>query len=154
MAYDKDRNLIDRREMLRVKIKSLVAESQIIRKDAGKAHRRGNLQIFNELTTHRKVQLRISARHTSLALGFLKGRTYKEMEPKSADYPDWKAVHRMLTQYGTPLFKDVLDEFVTRNGITPDWSKLPEALDAFNEQQRHDRALAEHSRLSQELQTI
>lgn len=61
---------------LRVNLKSLTAEARIIRQEtrrAGPAYR-------DELTMHRRGRLREEARYTHLALAFLRGRRYRQVE--------------------------------------------------------------------------
>lgn len=61
---------------LRVNIKSLAAEARIIRQEARRA---GNFYSW-QLTNHRRGKLREEARYTHLALAYLRGRTYAEVE--------------------------------------------------------------------------
>jgi hypothetical protein len=88
--------IVDRREMLQVKAKSLAAEARIIR--AMEKKKRGPLR--EELYLHRTKELRGHARSTCIALGILKGRTLAEMEPTAYTVPDWSAVQAMLKKYG------------------------------------------------------
>lgn len=64
---------------LRVNIKSLAAESIIIRKEC----KRCSLEYLNEMVLHRRGRLREEARLSHLALGFIRGRPYKEIESKA-----------------------------------------------------------------------
>lgn len=96
--YAKDKTLlIDRREMLRVKLKSLAEEARIIRRE----ERRAWGVLRDELHQHRVRQVRSEARHTHLAYGFLRGKTYQQIEPSgSYTLPDWNSVAAMLKKYG------------------------------------------------------
>jgi hypothetical protein len=101
--YAKDRStIVDRREMLRVKLKSLAEEAKIIRREEHRTH--GALR--DELHTHRVLQVRSAARATHLAYGFIKGRTLAQMEPTRRPVPDyiesllWADVRKMLKKYG------------------------------------------------------
>lgn len=95
--YAKDRTtVIDRREQLRVKVKSLAAEARIIRKE--ELRTTGVLQ--HELWHHRISVVRSEARCTHLAYGFIRGRTLEQMEAKSDTPPDWERVRKMLKKYG------------------------------------------------------
>jgi len=77
--YDSTRvNIVDRREMLRVKLKSLVAEAKIIRREEHRTY--GALR--DELALHRRTVVRFEARCTHLAYGLIRGRTIDQMEPK------------------------------------------------------------------------
>lgn len=99
--YAKDRTtIVDRREMLRVKVKSLAEEARIIRREERRAH--GALR--NELHAHRVLIVRNEARATHLAYGFIKGLTLDQMEPKRdggpADALLWERVRKMTKRYG------------------------------------------------------
>lgn len=98
--YAKDRTTIqDRREMLRVKLKSLAEETRIIRREERRTH--GALR--EELYLHRTRAVGVEARLTHLAYGFIRGRTYEQMEAttKSPLTPaSWERVRAMLKKYG------------------------------------------------------
>lgn len=95
--YDKDRTtIIDRREMLRVKLKSLAEETRIIRKE----ERRTNGALRQELYLHRINEVRSAARSTHIAYGLIKGKTLEQMEHTSNSDPDWPAINKMITKYG------------------------------------------------------
>lgn len=96
--YDKAKLIVDRREMLRVKLASLVAESRIIRREERRTH--GALRF--ELQLHRTGVVRREARLTGLALGLIRGRTLLQMEPKSDTKPDRDRVVVMVKKYGPP----------------------------------------------------
>jgi hypothetical protein len=99
--YDRDRNtIIDRREMLRVKVKSLAAEARIIRREEQRSHG----QLRQELHEHRAQYLRGIARSTHIAYGLIKGRTIEQMEPTRTSEPDWDAIDKMLKKYGPKDF--------------------------------------------------
>lgn len=92
---DKAGNIIDRREMLRVKIKSLAEEARTIRKE----ERRAGAPLRAELRNHRVVVVRHEARHAHLAYGFLRGLKHKQMEHNTPAFDEAK-VRRMLERYG------------------------------------------------------
>lgn len=95
--YSKDKiTIVDRREMLKVKVKSLALEAQIIRKEERRTH--GELRA--ELHTHRVDVVRSEARHSCVAYGLIKGRRYEQMEVKPAKPIDWARVNKMLRRYG------------------------------------------------------
>jgi hypothetical protein len=95
--YQQDRKTIkDRREMLRVKLKSLAAEAQIIRRE----EHRSFGQLRNELHLHRVNEVRRAARMTHIAYALIKGRTLEQIEPNAATPPDWDAINKMLKKYG------------------------------------------------------
>ena len=100
--YDQDGEIYDRREMLRVKVKSLAAEAKIIRCEERKS--RGMLRY--QLKNHRRTVVRKAARAAHLALGFIRGRSLEEMEPKRRPEPPWITAHRraevakLVARYG------------------------------------------------------
>lgn len=95
--YAHDRcTIIDRREMLRIKLKSLAEEARIIRKEE---HRSWG-QLRNELHLHRVGIVRKTARDTHIAYGLLKGRTIEQIEHGAKTEPDWDAINKMLKKYG------------------------------------------------------
>lgn len=110
--YSKDRTtIVDRREMLRVKLKSLAAEARIIRLEELRTH--GDLR--RELRDHRKGTVGYEARATHLAYGFIRGRTLEAMEPRRyVGMPKWLAdecdrqlferVRAMTKKYGPAGF--------------------------------------------------
>jgi hypothetical protein len=83
-------------KFLKVKIKSLAAEARIIRHEERKS--RGQLR--NDLANHRKGIVRREARNTQLAYGYLRGRSYRQLEHSCHRQPDWEAVERMVKRYG------------------------------------------------------
>jgi hypothetical protein len=103
---DKVGNLIDRREMLRVKIKSLAEEARIIRKE----ELRTQGQLRAELHKHRVMDVRYEARVSHLAYGFIRGRTIEQMEGKGTRLTGWKRVAELCKKYGPAGF--VLPEVV------------------------------------------
>jgi hypothetical protein len=101
--YATDRKtIVDRREMLRVKVKSLAEEARMIRREEQRSHG----QIRDELRNHRVMPLRTESRAAGLAYGFIRGRTLEQMEAKSEAPPDWDRVRKLLKKYGPA---DILD---------------------------------------------
>lgn len=94
--YDKEGALKDRREMLRIKVKSLAEEARLIRREERRTH--GSLR--EELYLHRIHVVRRHARNAVLAYGLVKGRTLAQMEPGSKSRGDREEVARMLLRYG------------------------------------------------------
>ena len=80
---------------LKVKVKSLAAESRIIRREES----RSSGQLRNDLHSHRVHVLRPEARATLLAYGYARGRSYASMEGLSSRVPDWGRVERMIKKY-------------------------------------------------------
>lgn len=80
---------------LRVNIKSLVAESKLIRQEqsrCGEVYR-------NMLSAHRRGTVREEARITHLALAFVRGRTYKSVEAKCQVAPDASRIFKKVKQH-------------------------------------------------------
>lgn len=92
----KDGQVLDRREMLRVKVKSLAAEAAIIRRE----ERRTREKLREELALHRRTVVREAARNAHVAYGLVKGRAYEQMEGNAKSIPDWDEVTRMVKKYG------------------------------------------------------
>lgn len=105
--YDKDGNMVDRREMLKVKLKSLAAEAKIIRFEELKTHG----FIRTQLHRHRIDTVRFEARHTHLAYGFIRGKTIEQMEPANSKPYAADKVKRMIEAYG-PFKKEVKEELL------------------------------------------
>ncbi len=89
------RNFWDGRLFLKVKLKSLAAESRIIR-----GLERKEMVFRNVLWSHRTGVVRDEARATLLAYGFIRGRSYAQMEGGTKAKPDWKKVEAMVKKYG------------------------------------------------------
>jgi hypothetical protein len=100
--YSKDRTLLDRREMLRVKVKSLADEARIIRREERKTF--GTLR--EELYRHRMDVVRYEARHAHLAYGFIRGLTYEQMESSTNQSPNWERVRQLIKKYGPKNFAE------------------------------------------------
>jgi len=99
--------------LLRVKIKSLTEETKIIRHEdrvakwhAHAARNRAKQEMaekhelhnFN-LHHHRIVDIREEARASHLAYGFLRGKSYREMEHFSYTQPNWYKIEKMISKY-------------------------------------------------------
>ena len=95
--------LVDRREMLRIKLKSLMAEARFIRKEELRTH--GPLR--EELHDHRINTVRWEARATHLAYGIIRGLTREQMEPKRAPLmgPADEAVEKALLEKVAAMVK-------------------------------------------------
>lgn len=97
---------------LQVKLVNLADEARYIRQKerkwkekAAAARRREKDPRYAEanlfgLKQHRKTVVRIAARHTNIAYGFLRGRTYHEIEQLAYVQPNWEEIERMVKDYG------------------------------------------------------
>lgn len=105
----KDGTLVDRREMLRVKLKSLATEAKYIRSEEDRKPTDSIIRM--ELRSHRVKDVRVESRATGLAYGFVKGYKRSQVENKHHPLPDWmdkdlKAkVIKMVEKYG-PVPRD------------------------------------------------
>jgi hypothetical protein len=101
---------------LKVKIKSLAAEAQIIRKEERKAksayhYSKGKQGLaerfvkdeseFFGLRNHRKFDVRSESRAALVAYGYLRGKSYQAIEnPDEKNPPKWDRVFRLAEKYG------------------------------------------------------
>ena len=89
---------------LKIKVKHLATEPAIIRHEERKLK---GIEKW-DLQHHRKWNVRNEARATQLAIAFLKGKSYKKIEPKLRD--KWAYAHdlvfvrvlKMAQKYGKP----------------------------------------------------
>ena len=125
---------------LKVKSESLAAEARIIRnmerkyrkwksRAQKKAYRKegrertyqGSPKLRESLRRHRIKVVRPEARHTHLAYGFLRGRRYRQIEPRLRDStprPDWDRVAAMVAKYGGLDKRDAAQKLA-------EWSAVP-----------------------------
>jgi hypothetical protein len=91
-----------RNAFLKVKVKSLAAEAKIIRFEEHKT--KGDLR--NMLHEHRVGPVRLEARATHIAYGYLRGLNYCQIEPNpcplqpAQDKALWDKVRAMTKKYG------------------------------------------------------
>lgn len=91
--YDSKVSAIHR---LRVNVASLVAESRIIRKETKRA---GDCYRF-QLDSHRRTVVRQELRYANLALAFVRGRAYRNVERNAKAMPDAKRIREKLSRFG------------------------------------------------------
>ncbi|MDR3503029.1 MAG: hypothetical protein P4L79_10660 [Legionella sp.] len=99
--------------LLRVKIKSLTEETKIIRDEertakwkakaaaarAKQESQEKHTSHFYRLHNHRTNDIRQEMRATHLAYGFLRGKSYREMERFSYTQPNWEKIEKMVEKY-------------------------------------------------------
>jgi hypothetical protein len=120
---------------LKVKIKALAEEARIIRAEETKRikyvprvdNRTGKTgprvrAIKNDpmrlsLRFHRITVVRSEARHSLLAYGYLRGRSYKAMEAKCFEKPAWDQVWKMIQRFGGTSTKADFEAWV--KGVLP-----------------------------------
>ena len=81
---------------LKIKIKSLAAETKIIKHEESKLHGEAR----QSLQHHRKTVVRHEARHSLLAYGYMRGRPYRSIEMKCHEDPNWQKVQKMVERFG------------------------------------------------------
>lgn len=94
--YSKENVLLDRREMLRIKLFSLATEARRIRREELRTF--GGLR--EELRDHRIKVVRTEARATVLALAIIRAKAYRDIEERADVPPNWEKVEAMLVKYG------------------------------------------------------
>lgn len=90
---------MDYRIYLKVKNKSLAAESKIIRKEEKR-----NPDFRSGLEHHRKTVVRSESRHTHLAYGFLRGLKRSRIEQRFRSEPNKAKVWKMVKKYNPYAF--------------------------------------------------
>jgi hypothetical protein len=83
---------------LKVKIKTLMNEAQIIRKEMTKFM--GCTSTYRKLHLHRVTEVRKEARATLVAYGFLNGLAYSAIEHACYEEPNWSRIRKMIVKYG------------------------------------------------------
>jgi hypothetical protein len=105
----KEGTVLDRREQLRVKVKSLAAEASMIRREEKKQYRHARKLkvppvLADELRDHRRRFVRPEARSAHLAYGFIRGMPYEAMERSAKKPPNWEQVKRLCHKFGPTPF--------------------------------------------------
>lgn len=85
---------------LKIKIMSLAAEAQIIRREERKWPRAGMAGTRFELAQHRRFDVRSEARSAQLAYGFLRGRAYRRIEAKCWEGPNLTRIAEIVKKFG------------------------------------------------------
>jgi hypothetical protein len=104
-------------KFLKIKIKYMANEAQIIRFEENKTKKEYRylsakqgredeyqraLKEFWDMRHHRTFDLRRESRSTLVAYGFIRGKSYANVENAGIDNPpDWCKVLGMVTKYGT-----------------------------------------------------
>ena len=92
---------------LKIKIKALAAEAQIIKLDEQKRY--GDLR--ESLHNHRVNIVRKEARASLLAYGFLRGREYKTIEGFTHTGFSWKRVEDLVKRFAVGDQREILQKF-------------------------------------------
>jgi hypothetical protein len=104
---------------LRIKIKHLALEPELLKLEMRRVRARAHYKALStamqagqntapyedpwlaiELRNHRLMEIRPEARCAQIAYGFLRGRTYRQVEAKSKRTPDWKRIAEIALKYG------------------------------------------------------
>jgi len=107
---------LDNRVLVKEQIKTTAQESRTIR--AAEARQRKNMEwaweheapeqfaeaahAFGSLQYYRRVNLRQSSRALQLAYAYMRGRSYRSVEPYSNDQPDWDFVKAHIRDGDVP----------------------------------------------------
>ena len=127
----------DRRTELKIKIKTLAAESRIIRLEERKAKAKARMVKRSEakaglrercsrLGNHRKTVVRQAARAAYIAYAFISGRSYKSTEDRVKIEPEWRSVARNVVRFLTPYGHIHLNDVKMVNGTmasVEEWAK-------------------------------
>lgn len=105
---------------LKIKICSLAAEAVIIRRNENKWKERtvfhDNVKqphpLYFDLHRHRVHEVRPEARAAQIAYGYLRGRSYKSIEAKCHEPPNWMRVFLLVAKFGPPADKKEVVEKV------------------------------------------
>ena len=84
---------------LKIKLKALGAESRIIRHEELKRRGKNWAMKGTQFYFHRVGQLRKTIRENHLAYGFLKGRTYRQLEQHPKTSPNWNNVLKHIERF-------------------------------------------------------
>lgn len=96
---------------LKVKIKALAAEAGIIRHEERKFPRgQRNNATFASLNGHRRYVVRPAARSALLAYGFLRKRSYRQIERECYEAPSASHVADLVCRFGGIPKADALEQ--------------------------------------------
>lgn len=126
-------------KMLKVKIKSLAEEAQIIRLEEkralartpdGKPSKWTDPDLYCSLREHRVKDVRKEQRHSLLAYAFLRGVPYVKVEPKVGrkdqpkwvSDPDWKRVGQLVDKFGL-TWRATSEEKAVQKTAFEEWRK-------------------------------
>jgi len=95
---------------LKMKLKSLMAEAAMLRKHEVKCLGR-HTEVAKSLKCHRIGIIRSESRDSLIAYGFLRGKTYAQVEGIRYSEPDQKNIARMIVKYGHNVDKFDVEKF-------------------------------------------
>ena len=94
---------------LKVKLKSLMEEARIIRKEERKAlegarqsddRKPEYYRLYSGLREHRVGIVRQVARESHILYGFMRGRSYRQVERDPKSSPNWSNIEKMALRFG------------------------------------------------------
>ena len=83
----------------KIKMKTFAAESRVIRQEELRRRGKNWASEGTPLYFHRIGPLRRTIRENHLAYGFLKGRTYRQLEQHPKTEPNWKNVLKHINNF-------------------------------------------------------
>ena len=99
---------------LKIKIVSLAAEAKIIKREERKwnfpvtiDNVRSSHPLYFGLRDHRINVVRTECRHSNIAYGYLRGRSYKQIENKCHEDPHWDKVRAIISKFSPSTFPDL-----------------------------------------------
>ena len=111
---------MDKRQFLKVKLKTLAEEARIIRHEERKYYGMDRW----DLQHHRKTVVRDEARRTLIAYQFIRGRNWR-IHVSSCDFTrrtDFDAIERMIKRYGSFESYNAIAEF--RSEYLENWMAI------------------------------
>jgi chromosomal replication initiation ATPase DnaA len=93
-------------QSLRVNVKSLAAETRIIREELNKQY---DSEVRASLQQHKAKKVKPESRLAHLSLAFIKGTKYKSAEPNALKLPNVDRLHRKLNRFTFVTKDEVID---------------------------------------------
>lgn len=107
-------NYLDQRKLhLKIKIKTLVEESKIIRAEEKKFNwidEQENKWPRSQLREHRITVVRNHTRHNLIAYGCLNGVPYENIEKKCRELPDFDCIKKIAVNFSNKYDPEVLEK--------------------------------------------
>lgn len=72
------------------------------------------------MKSHRRYDVRREARSAQLTYGFLRGRSYRQLEAKTFEHPDIKRIAKLATVYGLrAIDADIIHAWIAQPAEQP-----------------------------------
>jgi hypothetical protein len=101
---------MDKRVQLKIKIKSLAAESKIIRAETKKAPK----WLKGHLHHHRVMDVRIESRYAQLAYAFLRNVDYSQVEYNAKKAVNWEKLRDTVNRFSWCHYDIISDNYIPR----------------------------------------